>query len=248
MLSLLFSPGGLSARARAAIPDGDFWYRRGLRDDGEEREQGAAVTDGSRQLVDAALAGDAVAIRALVAHLTPVIQAAVARALLRRRAVARGSDVRQLLDDMIQDSFVELFRDGGKLLRTWDPARGKGLQGFVSLVAEQRVGAVLRSRRKNPWSEELAGDDPIEEPASTVDPELSIASRQVVHRLFERVQAELSPLGMELFHRLIVDEEPIASVAASMSMSTSAVQAWSSRLKRLLAKLWTEMTEAEVSP
>lgn len=244
MLSLLVSPSRLSARARAAIPGSDFWYRGGLRDD-ERLEQGVAVTDASRQLVDAALAGDGVAVRALVAHLTPVIQAAVARALLRRRGVARGTDVRQLLDDMIQDVFVELFRDGGKLLRAWDPARGKGLQGFVSLVAEQRVGAVLRSKRKNPWSEELAGDDPVEEPTGTIDPELRIASRQVVTKLFERVHGELSPLGIELFHRLIVDEEPIASVAAAMSMSTSAVQAWSSRLKRLLARLWAEMAETE---
>lgn len=218
-----------------------IWYRRGIRDEVDPLHEGA-LNDAARQLVDAALAGDVGAVRSLVAELTPVIQGSAARALLRRRALARGNDVRQLLDDVIQDVFVELFRDGGKLLRAWDPARGKGLHGFAGLVAEQRVGAILRSRRRNPWSEDLAVDgDGHEEPPRSSDPELRIASRQAIAKLFERVHAELTPLGRDLFRRLIVDEEPIGQVAEAMGMSTSAVQAWSSRLKRLFAKLWAEM-------
>ncbi|KYF57262.1 hypothetical protein BE08_22265, partial [Sorangium cellulosum] len=41
----------------------------------------------------------------------------------------------------------------------------------------------------------------------------------------------------ELFEALVVDREPIASVCARTGMSTSAVQAWSSRLRRRLAAL-----------
>ncbi|MFT3768587.1 MAG: sigma-70 family RNA polymerase sigma factor [Minicystis sp.] len=237
---------GLVVVRRRSSPPGPrrdrFWYHRGIRDGGAQTDREDVVTDAGRQLVAAALAGDAAAVRGLVADLTPVIQASAARALLRRRAFAKGNDVRQLLDDMVQDVFVELFRDGGKLLRAWDPARGKGLHGFVALVAEQRVGAVLRSRRRNPWSEDLAVDgDDADEPAGPTDPERRIASRQEIAKLFERAHAELTPLGRDLFQRLIVEEEPIAQVAEAMSMSTSAVQAWSSRLKRLLAKLWDEI-------
>lgn len=202
------------------------------------------MTDDVQEGVRAALAGDPRVVRALVAQLTPVIRASAARSLLRRRAFARGADIRQLLDDVTQDVFVELFRNDGKLLRTWDPARGMGLPGFVGLVAEQRVGAMLRSRRKNPWFEELANDGaPVEEPPHPAEPDGGLASRQALERLFERAQAELSPLGHELLRRLILEEEPIASVAAAMGMSTSAVQAWSSRLKRLLVKLWAEVAK-----
>lgn len=220
-----------------------LWYRPARREDvGRAGEEGA-LTESARRLVDRALAGDAVAVRALVAELTPVIQASAATAL-RRRVFAKGADARQLVDDILQDVFVELFRDRGKLLQSWDPARGKGLHGFVALVAVQRVGAVLRSRRKNPWAEELTPDGAgLDEVGSVVDPELRIASRQAVAKLFERVHGELSPLGVLLFQRLILDEEPIAGVAASLDMSVSAVQAWSSRLKRLLAKHWIELAD-----
>lgn len=58
--------------------------------------------------------------------------------------------------------------------------------------------------------------------------------------MLDRVHTELSPLGRDLFRRLVLDGESIATVCASTGMSTSAVQAWSSRLKRLLARLSTE--------
>lgn len=234
--------GGPLEPRPAAPAAGELWYRGVLRERVEPRDPGADVTDAAVALVQAALAGDGGAIRALVADLTPVIQGSAASAL-RRRVVANGGDARQLVDDVIQDVFVELFRDRGKLLRAWDPARGKGLHGFVSLVTIQRVGAVLRSRRKNPWSEELSADaGGLDEVSGVVDPEQRIASRLAIEKLFARVRGELSPLGFLLFQRLIVDEEAIATVATALDMSTSAVQAWSSRLKRLLAKAWVDLT------
>src|SRR5689334_24844964 len=89
--------------------------------------------------IEAALSGDEGALRGLLRELTPVIQARVARALLRRRGLARGEDPRQRLADIAQDVYLELFRDRAKLLRSWDPARGLSLTNFVGLVAEQRV-------------------------------------------------------------------------------------------------------------
>lgn len=246
MFSFFPTPiGGLVEPRPAAPAIGELWYRGVLRDHLEPRDLGAELTDVAVALVQAALAGDGGAIRALVADLTPVIQGSAASAL-RRRVVANGGDARQLVDDVIQDVFVELFRDRGKLLRAWDPARGKGLHGFVALVTVQRVGAVLRSRRKNPWSEELSADaGGLDEVSGLVDPEQRIASRQAVEKLFERVRGELSPLGYTLFQRLILEEEAIASVATALEMSTSAVQAWSSRLKRLLAKTWAELADED---
>ncbi len=44
-----------------------------------------------------------------------------------------------------------------------------------------------------------------------------------------------------LFERLLVNEEPIAQVAADLKMSVAAVQAWSSRLKRRAAALAEEL-------
>ena len=194
--------------------------------------------------IERALTGDEQALRAFVHAITPTIQARVARALLRRRSLARGEDLRQRLADLVQDVYVELFRDHAKLLRAWDPARGLSLPGFVGLVAEQRVAATLRSRRRNPWAEALAeGQDEVgaELPALDGGPEAQVISRDAITRLLDLVRSELSPVGLDMFHRLIVDEEPIASVCAATGMSTSAVQAWSSRLKRLVRGLAREV-------
>jgi len=203
-----------------------------------------AMHDWTPHDVAAALSGDERALRRLVDDCAPTIQARVARGLLRRRALSRGEDVRQRLSDLAQDVYVELFREGGKVLRAWDPARGLGLHGFVGLVAEQRVAAVLRSRRRSPWAEELMGDDD-EAAESSIraepGPEERLLSRDALERLVDLIRAELSPLGLEMFRCLLVEEESIASVSSRTGMTTSAVQAWSSRLRRLVQKLGAEI-------
>jgi DNA-directed RNA polymerase specialized sigma24 family protein len=205
----------------------------------------SSMHDWTPQDVAAALEGDERALRRLVDDCAPTIQARVARGLLRRRALARGEDVRQRLADIAQDVYVELFREGGKVLRAWDPARGMGLHGFVGLVAGQRVAAVLRSRRRNPWAEELMGGDDDDEAETSIQPEPGpeerLLSRDALERLVDLVRAELSPLGLEMFRCLLVEEESIASVSSRTGMTTSAVQAWSSRLRRLVQKLAAEI-------
>lgn len=212
---------------------------------------GSPMDDWTPEQIERALSGDDRALRSLVSAMTPVVQARIARALLRRRGAARGEDPRQRLADIAQDVYVELFRDGAKLLRSWQPSRGLSLRGFVGLVAEQRVAATLRSRRRNPWAEVLGdGDEEVgsDMPAASAGPEELLLSRDAIVRLLDLVRAELSPLGLDMFYRLVVHEEPIAGVCEATGMSTSAVQAWSSRLKRLVASLAREiLAEQETS-
>ena len=72
------------------------------------------------QQIESALSGDERALRGLVQAMTPIVHARIARALLRRRSLARGEDPRQRLADIAQDVYVELFRDC--LLYTSDAA------------------------------------------------------------------------------------------------------------------------------
>ena len=143
----------------------------------------------SKTGLDAALAGDAALVRELVAALAPVVHARVGRTLLRRRSRG-GSDLRAALEDLVQDTFLALLQDGGKLLRAWNPERGLSLDSFVGLVAEQRVLATLRSRRKSPWSEELAIDDGDLDvtDARSPSPEARAQSREALEDLLERGQ------------------------------------------------------------
>ena len=188
-----------------------------------------------------ALEGDPAAVRELVDELTPVIQARVARVLLRRAGGARGRDVRQEIEDMTQDVFVALFRDGAKLLRAWDPERGMGLKGFVGLISEQQVAQVLRSRRRSPWTEDPTESSEIPADRSTHSVEAEVASKQLLERTLDDVRADLSPKGAALFELLLVEERSVDEVCETMEMKRDAVYAWRSRLGKRLSAAWQKL-------
>lgn len=194
-----------------------------------------------------ALAGDDAALRRLVAELTPVIQSRVARGLLRwRTGAASGRDVRQEVEDLTQEIFLELFADDGKVLRSWQPERGLALANFVGLVAERQTASVLRSGRRSPWKEDptLAEDlDGLHGAADESGPEEITASREQLRYLWRRLSEELSPQGRQLFDLLFVDELPLPEVVARTKLSADAVYAWRSRLRKLCRRLLAEKSE-----
>lgn len=198
-----------------------------------------------RALVEGVLAGDEAAVRRLVHALLPVVQARVARALVRRRA-GTGRDVRQEVEDLAQEVFAALFADGGRVLRAWDPARGMSLANFCGLVAEREAISILRSGRRSPWTEAATELEELEKDmAAAPDVELRVSSREQLAMLLDRLRETLSTRGLELFHRLLVDEESVESVCASTGMSADAVYAWKSRLGKLVRKLAAELLESQ---
>ncbi len=184
-----------------------------------------------------ALSGDAVAGRRLVVAVLPVVQARVARVLVKRRA-ASGRDVRQEIEDLAQEVFAALFENGGRVLRAWDPARGLSLANFCGLVAEREAASILRSGRRSPWAADPTEAEDLER---DLDPEpdfeARLATREQLELLVDRVREALSPLGLEMFERLVVQEEPVESVCASTGMSADAIYAWKSRIGKLVRRL-----------
>ena len=198
-----------------------------------------------RALLEQALSGDVAATRRLVAALMPVVQARVARTLVRRRG-GTGRDARQEVEDLAQDVFAALFADGGRVLRVWDPARGLGLASWCGLVAEREAASILRSGRRSPWTEAATELDELEKNLDEVpDVETHVSSREQLTRLVDRLGEALSPRGLELFHRLIVEEEAVESVCASTGMSSDAVYAWKSRIAKVVRKLAADFAASE---
>ena len=204
--------------------------------------------DFSDEMVQAALRADRAAVRSLVAHLLPVIRARVLRALHRRgKAQGRGRDPRQELDDLTQEVLAALFSDNARVLRSWDASRGLSLLNFVGLVAERQVAATFRTGRRSPWTEDPTLDSELDDVATEhTQPDASLASREVLSALLERLRERLSPLGLHLFHLLVVDEVPVLEVSRTSNMSMDALYAWRSRLLRLVRELGTEL-EKEAS-
>lgn len=188
-----------------------------------------------------ALAADPQALRRFVAAMTPVVQSRVARGL-RRRGAMGGRDVRQEVEDMVQDVFAALFAHDGRALRAWDPSRGLSLANFVGFIAERQVASILRSGRRNPWRDEPEELDQLESHAAVVpDAEPQIASRLTLERLLDRMREALSPRGLELFQRLYVDGESIEEVAPVMGMTREAIYTWRNRVGKLVRSFAAEM-------
>jgi RNA polymerase sigma-70 factor (ECF subfamily) len=193
------------------------------------------------ELVERALAQDREALRSLVDALAPVVQARVARALLRRSTAASGRNIRQEVEDLTQEVFAALFADGGRALRAWDPRRGLSLENFVGYVAERQVASILRTARRSPWTEDPTLAEELDGPGDTPSVELRLASQQVLEALLDRMREELSPLGLSLFEQLFVQQREVAEVCTQTGMSRDAVYAWQSRLGRLVRRIGAEI-------
>jgi DNA-directed RNA polymerase specialized sigma24 family protein len=182
------------------------------------------VSDDTGGLVGDALAGDQLALTRLVASLTPVVQARVARTLLARRASrAGGRNLRHEVEDLSQEIFLALFASGGRVLRSWRAERGLSLESFVGLVSERHVVSFLRSGRRNPWREQLG-------------------------LLLERLQRTLSPLGRQVFELLFVQELSLPEAMARSGLSADAVYAWRSRLRRAAREAMAELSKSGSPP
>ncbi len=185
-----------------------------------------------------ALDGNRSSLRALVDEILPVVRVEVGVALTRRAAVQRR-DPRQEIDDFTQEVLVYLLKDQGKLLRTWDPDRGRSLKSFVRLLTRQRVSRILQGFKGNPWSHEPT--EPSDFDAGVGKPRTDQArqleSREELRLLLERLRARLNERGLFLFQLIYVEQRPIKEVCQTMGMTRSAVDAWNSRVRKQAREL-----------
>lgn len=182
--------------------------------------------------LEGTLAGDPQATRAFVGALRPIVQTRVARVLLRFSARADGRDVRQEVDDLTQDVFVQLFAADARVLRRWSPTKGLSLPNFVGLVARRHATKTLMSDRRSPWSEEPTLSPALDRASGATEPERRIVQRDLLATVLRLIRAELSPRASLLFEALVVERRPIPEVADLTGLSTAALYQWRSRLAR----------------
>jgi hypothetical protein len=198
-----------------------------------------------RGMVERALAGDEREMRALVDHLLPTVQMRVGLALLRYRGQARGRSLRSETEDMAQEVFAALFEQGGRTLRQWDPERGLSLARFVGLVAERQAGAILRTGKRSPFTEDPTTAETLgalggqggdgEQPTEVLE------SRDLLEALVDRLQERLSVQGFHLFELLYVEERTVEEARAMTQLWPDAIYAWRSRIGRLARDIRQEL-------
>lgn len=194
-----------------------------------------------------ALNGGGGALTELVEALTPVIQARVARCVLRWKGAASG--VRQHVEDLTQEVFLHLFADGARVLRDWAPEKGLSLENFVGLVAQRQAISMLRTGKRNPWREDPTDNEILESHGSAAPgPDAVVASRDTLEQLLERLREELSPMGWQLFELLYIRERSVDEVRAQTGLSPDAIYAWRSRMRKLARRRLDELTSENGVP
>jgi RNA polymerase sigma-70 factor (ECF subfamily) len=187
--------------------------------------------------IAAVLEGDRQGMTRLVERLLPAVQAEVGWALLRE---ARGEqrDARQELRDFVQEVFVALLAERGKVLRRWDPERGRSLDSYVRLIARRRVAALLRSSRHAPWPDEPMAGDTLDLHVRD-ESELSrrLESSDALARMLDRLDTRLDERGALLFRLLYVEERSVEEVMGTTAMTRDAIYAWRLRFRKLAASL-----------
>ena len=202
-------------------------------------------SDQSQVQIRQALAGEPRSLRALVDRLSPDVAKRVAAALWQWK---RRRDVAQEVGDMVQEVFLSLFQAEGKALRAWDPARGMSLDRFVGMLAQHQVVSIMRSGRTSPWRDDPTEPEKMESLGeSPTTPESIAISREKLQVLLARLRGELSPRGLELFQRIIVDEESVDTLISGTGLTPAAIYQWKSRLTRRLKELADELEAPAVS-
>lgn len=207
-------------------------------------------------ILQQALAGQRDAVRELVARLTPVVHSRVARLLVRRGGRGcRAESTRQEVEDLAQEIFLILFDNDAKVLRAWDQSRGLNLKGFVGLVASRQVASILRSGKRSGWAEDPTLQEDLERAVNRAESEdrgggrvwgsassmeRQLDARDLLRTSLNRLEERLSPLGLQLFDLLCVQERSVTEVCEAMNMKADAVYAWRSRLARLASAICRE--------
>lgn len=197
-------------------------------------------SEGARELerIERALDGDVEAVRALVRALTPVVQARVARVLLRSGAAWRGSLLQQDVADLTQDVLASLFAGEGRALRSWDPDVG-ALAGFVGMIAEREAISRVRRRRRNPMTESPTEGEALERAVGSADAEEQLLTRSTLAGVLAGLERVLSPLGLHVFRLLFVEEADVETACRELSMSAESLYQWRTRIRRAARELAT---------
>lgn len=194
--------------------------------------------------IDRVLAGDNAAIAQFVSTMTPVIQARVSRCLMK----GTPRDIRRDVEDYSQDVYAHLFADDAKILRRFDSAQGLSLRNYVGMVAERRVISQLRSSKNNPWRENVSLENEPIPLCGRGSPEREASGQSTLDALLNHLRTTLSPLAWRLFQLLYVHDLSVTEVCAETDLTSDAVYAWRSRLRKAARNAQDQLNPGAASP
>ena len=190
--------------------------------------------------IQRALGGDRTAEAELIATLAPVVRRSVTRALCNERKRA-GSALPQEVEDLSQEVLLNLFSGEDRVFLAWQPERGLSLERFVAFVARRQACSLLRTRRRSAlYVQSMDPADLENQPPSTRrDAGRSTEHRQCLERLTRALRDRLSQTGLDMFHRLFVEEQSVSDISRSTGLSPESVYQWRTRIRKAAQEVRT---------
>jgi RNA polymerase sigma-70 factor (ECF subfamily) len=189
------------------------------------------------------VAGDPVAVRDLIHGLGPVIRARVRRGLCRNPDATTG--LSQDVDEVVQQTLLELFARDARLLRNYDAERGMSLTNYVGQIATREAGRFVRSRTaQKRRGEELAGEDDrtFEHAAAPgQDAEDTLLQQERHRRILATLREALSDESYVVFELLYVQLLSAPEVAELLGCEVGAVYTRRSRIRTTLKNVLADL-------
>lgn len=177
-----------------------------------------------------ALGGDRVASRQFYDAYDPTVRWAVAM------RVRRWPELVNRFEDLVQEVWLELLRNGGKRLRYYAEDRGISFRSFVGFISARhgwrRAKVVLtRDERDVRVVEGMSSEA---EELDALDLVQRLIEADLFEQLSERVDAGLDEVERRIFHDHFVDGETLRAIAKHLDLKESTVQ---QRKRRMFDKL-----------
>ncbi|MEO0593252.1 MAG: sigma-70 family RNA polymerase sigma factor [Myxococcota bacterium] len=194
----------------------------------------APVEADATELVHAALRKDVDAVALLVRRLMPVVQSRARRFMARLSSPRRS---RFDLDDLVQDVWCDMLKDGGRALRRFDPGRNPSLEYFVVLLADRRLSHVYerefktQKRRVDLESKSVEDLDRYAAPGDT--PASKFEEAELQARLSRYLDERLPAKGRLICRMLYSDGASPEQIVAALGVSKQVVYNWQHRIRSL---------------
>jgi len=182
-----------------------------------------------------ALDGDEAALGALYRRYEPTVRWAVGLRIHRWPELEPG------LEDVVQDVWWELLKNGCKRLRYHEPARGVPLWRFVAVISMRLAWRLGKRRLGHPEIIEVDVLDDHE------DFEARLLDADFLDRLCTLAKARLNATDLALLEGYFVRGEQLKDVGARLGMSEDATYKRKERLQKKLQALADEL-QGEANP
>lgn len=182
--------------------------------------------------------------RPLATHLLKLVDREV-RITLRPIAFRYHRNLCDAAEDFIQDVLVLLLHDDGRVLRTWDPARGMKLPSFISLVVRRYLCRRFRGFRGNPWSIDPAD---AEELAAYLEGGTNTGPHSFTHTEYHHyldevltiLHGELTDRDWRIFVKLYVKQETPREVGVDEKTRENTVHKVRSRIQQRIRQIFAQ--------